>query len=90
MAPHVVSNTAFPLTALYYGAWLARSYVWRDELEHAVAIGTVCLELLQKVHSPHCGTVLRQFADKLAQHRGARGNRDVVELTTTLQTSTYA
>ncbi len=90
VAPHVVSNTAFPRTALYYGAWLARSYVWRDELEQAVATGIVCLELLQKVHSPRCTTVLRQFTDELTQHRGARGNHNAVELTQTLQTSTYA
>jgi hypothetical protein len=86
VAPYVVSATAFPRTALYHGAWLARSYVWRDELEQAVATGAVCLELLQKVHSPRCNNVLHKFTNELKQHRGARSNRRVTELTAALQT----
>lgn len=91
LAPHrTVNATDFPRDTLVHTSWLARSYVWRGELEQAVETGRVCMELLPKVDSARATALLREFTNELTQHRGARGNSEVTELTKTLQTSTYA
>jgi hypothetical protein len=95
LAPHLtprrtVNAADFPRDTLVNTSWLARSYVWRGEIEQAVETGRVCLELLPKVHSPRATALLREFTNELNQHRRARDNSEVAELTNRLQVSTYA
>lgn len=83
LTPHVSRGSEFAQDfqrdALFWGAWHARSYVWRNELEHAAATGTTLIDLSRSVRSQRCTAVLRQLHTELTQRRGALHNPRVAE-----------
>lgn len=95
LAPHISRGSEFARDfqrdALFWGAWHARSYVWRNELEHAAATGTTLINLSRSVRSQRCTAVLRQLHTELTQRRGALHSPRIAEfsqkLTTTLTTA---
>jgi hypothetical protein len=73
--------------ALLHGAWLARSYLSRDRVDHAVATVRSLLAYASTVRSTCTHDVLREFDEDLAERRDLRGRADVADLRALLKRS---
>lgn len=69
-----------PRYACLYGAWLARLYVRRGDIEHATDTAATALRRLQPVRSPMTITVLRDLDKDLASCKGAQTMPQVRQL----------
>ncbi|MEV8116846.1 hypothetical protein AB0O69_18460 [Streptomyces xiamenensis] len=65
---------------LLHGAWLARSYLARDELEHTVATAGSLLQYASTVPSAHVRSTLADLDTDLAARRELRSHRPVQRL----------